>query len=100
LKQHDFGLDHRDELDEVFVRNAFVHIERMNETGYWIGIDSPGRPHLMINTGVHGGKWFFNVEEDKIGGKYFNVERPRRKPRATRLGFGFQESPPEERDGR
>lgn len=85
-RHHEFGLDHREEFDEVFVPNAFVHIERMNETGYWIGINAPGLPSLMINTGVHRGVWFFNVEEDAIGGQSFSVTRPRRKSAPTTGG--------------
>lgn len=69
------------EFDEVWIRDAFVHIERMNDTGFWIGIDPPkssGLPRIMLNTGVHKGVWFFNLQEDSIGGKSLTVQRPRR----------------------
>lgn len=68
------------EFDELFVRNAFVHIERMNDTGFWIGIDLPkssGLPRIMINTGVHQGVWFFNLSEDSMDGQTVTVQRPR-----------------------
>lgn len=79
-KHHDFG-EALGEFDEVFVRNAFVHIERMNETGFWIGVDPPkssGLPRIMLTTGVYKGEWFFNLEEDSLGGKSLSVRRPRR----------------------
>lgn len=79
VKHHKFDLSPTlDELDEVFVKNATVHIERMSDTSFWIGINSPGLPGLMVNTGVHRGTWFFNVYEDVTGGKSYSVRRPRR----------------------
>lgn len=78
-KQIRFKLDSEGEFDEVFISNASVHIERMNDTGFWIGIEGKGLPLLMVNTGVHRGKWFFNLEEDAIDGRSFQVQRPRRK---------------------
>ena len=78
LKKHKFGMDEEGEFDEVFLSKASVHVERMNETGYWIGIDAPGFPSLMVNTGVYRGVWFFNIEEDEIGGRSLQVQRPRR----------------------
>lgn len=75
MKGHKFSLDCRKELDEMFIQDAMVHIERMNETGFWIGIDSPGMPRLHINTGCHEDTWFFNIEEDRIGGRFLTVER-------------------------
>lgn len=72
-----FSLDHRGEFDEVFLRNAAVHIERMNETGFWIGIDLPDGRRVSVNTGIESGNWFFNVEEDKLnGGKFHSINRP------------------------
>lgn len=72
-----FTLDFRGEFDELFIRGADIHIERMNETGFWIGIDLPDGEQIMINTGVHQGVWYFNVEEDKAGGRFLSVQRPR-----------------------
>src|SRR6185437_10408306 len=66
------------ELDEVFINNASVHIERMHETAFWIGISCEGKPPLMLNTGVHRGTWYFNVEVDSLEDpKSFYVQRPR-----------------------
>ena len=54
-KHHDFHLDRIEgEFDELWVGSANVHIGRMNETGFWIGIDPPessGLPRIMLNTG-------------------------------------------------
>lgn len=75
--KRDFGIS-LGEFDEVWATDAFVHVERMSDTGFWIGIDEPGKPRLMINTGVHRGVWFFNVYEDSMDGKSFGVQRPRR----------------------
>ena len=79
-KHHDFSRQD-DELDEVFIRNASVHIERMDDTAFWIGIyppESSGFPSIMLNTGVYKGEWFFNVEEDCLDGpRDFIVRRPR-----------------------
>lgn len=66
------------EFDETWFRSCHVHIERMNETGFWIGFDMPGDVRVMLNTGVHKGVWFFNLEEDKVGDHQFaSVQRPR-----------------------
>jgi hypothetical protein len=68
-------LDWQGEFDEVFVSDAsLVHIERMDERAFWIGINV-GKRMLMINTGVSDGEWYFRIEEDKIGGKEFVVKR-------------------------
>lgn len=78
MKTHKFGLDHRGEFDEVFVKNASVHIERMGETAFWMRIDAPGLPSLMLNTGVHRGTWYFWGGEDSKQGQHFSIQRPRR----------------------
>ena len=78
LKKHKFGMDHRGELNEVFLSKASVHIERMNERCYWIGIEAPGFVPLLVTTGIDGSIWFFNVEEDEIGGRFLQVQRSRR----------------------
>ena len=81
LKQHEFHMA-CGELDEVFICNASVHIERMDTTAFWIGIEADGLPPLMLNTGVHRGTWFFNVEEDcEQGGAFLQVQRPRNSTR-------------------
>ncbi len=81
MKRHKFTLDHRKEFDEVFVQNATVHVERMDEKCYWIGINAPGLPMLMINTGVEQGKWFFTIEEDEAKGRFLRVERKVGRPK-------------------
>ncbi len=87
-KRHEFSLDDFGEFDEVFVKNASVHIERMDETAYWIGIDAPGMASLMVNTGTVDGVWYFNVEEDSLDGRDFSVQRPRRPKRSIRPKHG------------
>lgn len=78
--EHHWGdLDHKGEFDELWISDAFVHIERMNDTGFWMGLEAPGLPRVSVNTGVYRGKWYFNVYEDRKDGKSFSVERPRRK---------------------
>jgi len=42
---------HGNELDEVVARDAFVHIEKMDDGRWWIGIDVDDR-HYAINLGV------------------------------------------------
>lgn len=76
-KRLDLRLDDKGEFDEAFIREASVHIERMAETAFWIGIDLPDGTSLMINTGVDHGQWFFNVEEDREAGRSYSVSRPR-----------------------
>lgn len=76
VRHHNLKLDHRGEFDEVFVKKASVQIERMDEKAFWIGIDAPGMPTLMINTGVYMGRWYFRVEEDAFEGKSFEIFRP------------------------
>ncbi len=73
----DFSFSPDGEFDELFLRDCSVHIERMNETGFWIGIDFAGG-RVTVNTGVYRGEWFFNVEEDTVGGQSAQVTRPRR----------------------
>lgn len=75
---HDFGMSDG-ELDEVFIANASVHIERMDTTAFWIGIDAPGMAPLMLNTGVHRGIWYFNIQEDSLDDKaqFLSIQRPR-----------------------
>lgn len=80
-KHHEFS-ETRGEFDEVWVKNAFVHIERMDDKAFWIGIDPPkasGLPRIMLNTGVVNGQWYFNLEEDSLDGKRLEVSRPRGK---------------------
>lgn len=77
-KRHELRQDSiRGEFDEVCVRNARIHIERMGTTAFWMQIDAKGLPSLVINTGVHRGVWYFDVWEDGPGGRSLNVERPR-----------------------
>jgi hypothetical protein len=33
----------------------------------------------MIHTGMDGGTWYFNLEEDACGGEAFHIERPKTK---------------------
>ncbi len=81
-----FRLDSQGEFDEVFLASASVHIERMNDTGFWIGIDLPDGNRVSVNTGVDRGTWFFNVDEDGlIDGQNFSVQRPRRSKAVQRL---------------
>jgi hypothetical protein len=81
-RRHEFRLDHRQEFDEIVLPQASVHIERMDETAFWIGIEAIGLPGLMVNTGVNRGTWYFNIEEDEHNGRSFTVHRPRsRTPR-------------------
>ena len=70
------------EFDETFVANASVHIERMDDTAYWIGIYTPDGKGIMVNTGVYRGEWYFNVEEDSPDGRSFTVRRPRNSKRS------------------
>jgi len=86
-KSYDFKMDSLGEFDELFIREAFVHIERMGDTAFWIGIYPPvksGFPNIMLNTGVSKGRWYFNVEEDAVDGQSVSVTSPRKKAkRAT-----------------
>lgn len=67
------------ELDEVFIANAFVHIERMGDTAFWIGIEGENKPMLHLNTGVHRGQWYFNIEVDSNDEPHWlAVQRPRK----------------------
>jgi hypothetical protein len=77
-RSHNFRLDFRQEFDEVYVERATVHIERMDDACYWIGIDSKSLPSLRIFTGMQRGVWFFNIQEDSDEGRTFTVRRPRR----------------------
>lgn len=76
-KKHDFKLSD-DELDEFFVSGADIHVERMNTAAFWIDISHPSLPGLSINTGVHRGVWFFNVQNNSEDDEFFNVQRPRK----------------------
>ncbi len=81
-KHHEFDISrYDDEFDEVWIKGANVHIERMDETAFWIGIDPPpssGLPRIMLNTGVCKGEWYFNLEEDCLdGAQSVSVRRPR-----------------------
>ncbi len=67
--------DHRGEFDELFIDGADVHVERMSATSFWVGIRSKTED-IHINTGVHRGQWYFNVEDMK-GKEYHSVSRPR-----------------------
>jgi hypothetical protein len=58
-----FELDRSGELDEVFFRNSDVHIERMADKAFWIGIDMQDGTHFAVNTGVEKGIWYFRIEE-------------------------------------
>ena len=65
------------EFDEFFAEKAFVHIERMGEMEFWIGIQDPGLPQVNVRTGVTAeGKWYFRLEEDTLkGARDFAIER-------------------------
>ncbi len=87
-----FTKDHRGEFDEVWLKNADVHVERMGARSFWIGINSPGGD-IMINTGIHDGEWYFNVSEDAVDGRFFAVRRPahytnKQKPKIPTVGKG------------
>jgi hypothetical protein len=82
-KRHNFSFSMdldigRAEFDELFVENASVHIERMDEAAFFIGIDAKGFPGLLVNTGIQGGKWYFNVQEDVNAGRFISVHRKAR----------------------
>lgn len=87
-KHRRFRLDDSGEFDEVCVKNAFVHIERMSESEFWGGIDPPkgsGLPEIMLFTGVTKGTWYFNVGEDcHDGSQHFSVRRPRKSRKAKK----------------
>lgn len=83
-KHHNIKIASDGELDEIFASGG-IHIERMSDSSFWIGIypdRKKGLPDLMINTGVHGGVWYFNVEEDVIDGRSFQVRRTKKVKRA------------------
>ncbi len=82
-KPVEFRLDQDGALDEVFLENANVHIERMHKTGYWIGFDLQDGGRILLNTGLSRGQWFFTVQEGQAGGRIFSVHRPRRKAKKT-----------------
>lgn len=65
------------EFDELFAENATIHIERMDERAFWIGINLPNGEQVMVNTGIASRTWFFNVEEDAVGdtAQHFAVQR-------------------------
>lgn len=77
----EFRLDESGEFDELCVPAAAIHVERMTETGFWIGIDLPDGNRIMINTGMFQGEWYFNVDEDVKDGKSFSVCSPKEKGR-------------------
>lgn len=82
--QHEFSCP-GGELDEVWIENAFVHIERMDDTAFWIGIEGKGKPMLHLNTGVHRGQWYFNIEVDSLEKpEFLSVQRPRKGTHAPR----------------
>lgn len=74
VKEPIFRLDQNGEFDEFFASNAFVHIERMNERGFWIGITPRNGHTVHVNTGAYRGKWYFRIE-DADGGDGHVVER-------------------------
>lgn len=78
MKRAKICLDNQDqpEFDELFVSDASVHVERMNERGFWIGVTGSDGRRFSINTGIADGKWFFSVEEDKKRGQFYSVQRP------------------------
>ncbi len=77
-----FSLDQDGELDEFFAR-GHIHVERMNDTGFWIGIETDDGERIHINTGLDGRTWFFNVERvSDANGELLRVQRPR--PRAKK----------------
>ena len=44
------GKDFSDSLDEVIARNVkLVHLERMGDNAYWLGIDLADGRHLRVN---------------------------------------------------
>lgn len=76
MPEHEIRLDQSAEFDELVVDgSAFVHVERMDQRCFWIGIDLPDNKRINIRTGVEDGMWFFRVEEDFKEGRDFLVER-------------------------
>ena len=74
------------EFDETWLKGVDVHIERMNETGFWIGFDFPDGRRVMLNTGVYRGEWYFNLEEDALGDhQSASVCRPRNATKSAAL---------------
>lgn len=62
------------ELDEFFIDSASVHVERMDDACFWMGLGR-GKSLVSVRTGVEDGKWFFRVE-DEGADKSFFIERP------------------------
>jgi hypothetical protein len=52
-----------DDIDEIVIENATVHIEQMNDRCWWIGIDLP-----------HGGYWAGNFHADSRGRMTFSEQ--------------------------
>lgn len=65
------------ELDEFYIENAAIHVERMGRSSFCLIIDAPGLPSVHINTGIAPGpEWYFNVWEDKLENpKQFGISR-------------------------
>lgn len=62
----EYRCDKSGEFDELFADGAYVHVERMADRAFWIGVER-GDQKVMINTGVNAeGDWYFNVEEDSL----------------------------------
>lgn len=79
--------DYRGEFDEAFIDARHVHIERMGNRGWWIGIWTKDGSQIHVNTGIHQGTWFFNVDEDEDSGLSTSVQRracSHRKGKATK----------------
>lgn len=65
------------ELDEFYIENAAIHVERMGRSSFCLIIDAPGLPSVHIDTGIAPGpEWYFNVWEDELENpKQFQISR-------------------------
>jgi hypothetical protein len=51
--RYEIRLDDDGSLDEVVAfAPELVHLERMTETGWWLGIDMPDGTHIAVNFGA------------------------------------------------
>jgi hypothetical protein len=82
VKYNEVRLDMDGEFDELVVTDAFVHIERMSSTGFWMAVTPREGMPYALRFGFEEGVFYVRLNEEipaAAGGKIWLVEVPIKK---------------------
>jgi len=71
-------LDQNGQLDELLCDGANIHLERMGDTSWWMGIALPNGRYISVNFGAVNkrAKFYLNIQEDGDDGAFYQGDSP------------------------